>query len=276
MDTTSSLNHVREFWFESAATRLFCVECGAGRPIIMLHGGLADHSVSLAMVAPLATRYRIITPDLRASGKSWCPGPLTWDGLARDVAALMDHLEIPRALVGGGSGGSGVALRFALRHPERLAGLVLVKPVYAGSERGFSPVQAAAFEMMNAAGRRAPAEGVQVLRPLFARLPPEVKEQALAMLAGFDARSVAATTAFLASGAQPFDSVSELQGLRVPTLVIPEGDALHPAEVASLCCSNIPSCHACPSLTGASKAIEDFCEQHAVWRTEGAPVLSQP
>ena len=114
------LNSVmHELWFERDGGQLFAVETGQGPPIVMLHGGMASHVACLPLVAPLASRYRILTPDLRGSGMSWYGGPLTFDQLADDVEALLDHIGADRAVVGGVSAGSGVALRFALRFPKK-------------------------------------------------------------------------------------------------------------------------------------------------------------
>lgn len=251
---------MREFWFESAGVRLFAVEDGAGRPIVMLHGGMASHLASLPLVAPLASRYRILTPDLRGSGRSWSAAPLTFDQLADDVAALLDHIGADRAVVGGASGGSGVALRFALRHRGRISGLVLVKPVYAGEERGYTEAQRETFARMDAVASRALAEGVQVLRPLYANLPPEIREKALAMFEGFDAASVVATSRFIASGAQPFASAADLRSLAVPTLLVRGEDALHPAEVSDLHAGNIPGCRVAPASADVPAEIGAFCD----------------
>ena len=253
---------MRELWFESGGVRLFAVEDGAGRPIVMLHGPMASHLASLPLVAPLTSRYRVLAPDVRGSGKSWSGAPLSFDQLADDVAALLDHVGAEQAVVGGVSGGSGVALRFALRHPSRTAALVLVKPVYAGEERGYTEEQRQTFARMDAVASRALDEGVQVLRPLYANLPPPVREKALAMLEGFDAASVVATSRFVASGAQPFASAADLRSLAVPTLLIRGDDALHPAEVSDLYAENIPDCTVAPaSSADVAAAIGAFCDQ---------------
>lgn len=253
---------MREIWFEREGMRLFAVEDGEGRPIVMLHGGMASHVASLPLVAPLISRYRILTPDVRGNGKSWYGGPLTFDQLADDVEALLDHIGADRAVVGGVSGGSGVALRFALRHPSRTAGLVLVKPVYAGEERGYTAAQKQTFLMMDAVASRALDEGIQVLRPMYANLPPEIREKALAMLEGFDAASVVTTSRFIASGAQPFSSAGNLRSLSMPTLLVRGDDPLHPAEVSDLYAENIPNCKVAPaSTTDVAAEIGAFCDQ---------------
>jgi pimeloyl-ACP methyl ester carboxylesterase len=253
---------LHEIWFEREGTRLFAVEDGEGRPIVMLHGGMASHVASLPLVASLSSQYRILTPDLRGNGKSWYGGPLTFDQLANDVEALLDYIEADRAVIGGVSGGSGVALRFALRHPSRTAGLVLVKPVYAGEDRGYTEPQKQTFAMMDSMASRALDEGIQVLRPMYANLPPEIREKALAMLEGFDAASVVTTSRFIASGAQPFTSAADLRSLSMPTLIARGDDPLHPAEVSDLYAENIPSCTVAPASTmDIAGEIGAFCDQ---------------
>jgi pimeloyl-ACP methyl ester carboxylesterase len=168
-------------------------------------------------------------------------------------------------VVGGVSSGTGVVVRFALRHPERAAGLVLVSPIYGGAKAGLTAHQAETFRLMDAFGSRATAEGVHVLDPLYERLPSPVRERALRMVDGFDAASVAATTRFLASGAQPFDAFEELRAIDVPTLLVPGADELHPASVSEAHAASLPRCTVAANdgdvgAIGAIAAIGAFCE----------------
>ena len=94
---------MREFWFESEGTQLFAVEDGSGSMIVMLHGGMASHVAVLPMIAPLSSQYHVVAPDLRGSGKSWSGASLTFNQLADDVEALLDHLGVEHAVVGGRS-----------------------------------------------------------------------------------------------------------------------------------------------------------------------------
>src|SRR5262249_4656101 len=107
-----------DIWFGSAGTRLHAVAGGSGDPIILLLGGLADYRLCWVFGAPLAERFRVITPDLRGAGASIYREPLRWEQFADDLAALVRHLGVPRAVVGGVSFGAGVAVATALRHPE--------------------------------------------------------------------------------------------------------------------------------------------------------------
>jgi hypothetical protein len=95
---------------------------------------------------------------------------------------------------------------------------------------------------MDAVGRRAPAEGLQVMLPLFDALPPAIRERARAVVMTYDAASVAASTRFMNSGAQPFASGRELSAIAAPVLVVPGIDPTHPPEVAEVYRRNLPRC----------------------------------
>ncbi len=223
-----------------ADTTLYALDQGEGAAILFFHGGLADHRAALLHVGALAERLRLITPDLRGAGRSRWGGELSWALLAQDARDLLDHLGVERAVVGGVSMGSAVALRFALQFPERAAGLALVHPVYPGAELGVPEPSRLAMLAMDALGQRVRTEGTRALYPLFETLPAAIRGRAMAMVDSFDPESVAATTRFLASDAQPFQIAAELARLSVPTLVVPGVDPTHPAEVAERLAGAIP------------------------------------
>jgi 3-oxoadipate enol-lactonase len=251
-------SQLREIWFESKGRVLFACEQGAGTPLVFLHGGLADHRAALQRVGPLAAAHRLVTPDMRGSGRSHFAGELSWDLLADDLAALLGHLELDGAIVGGTSMGSGAALRFALRHPQLTRGLLLHAPVYAGGALGLNPAQRAAMAAMNEHGKRARLVGMEALRPLFERLPEAVRERALAMMLSFDPASVAATTRFLASGRQPFEELSELSAVAAKTLLVCDDDPEHPAELCRLYAAQLPDCTAINGLTTLTASFAMF------------------
>lgn len=205
--------------------RLFTVIGGEGRPLILLHGGLSSHLGVRVWCAPLDARYRVITPDLRASGRSIFHGDVTWDDLADDVAELIEE----PAAIGGVSFGAAVATKVALRHPHKVAALIVLSPAFDGV--ALTPTQHAAMQAMDAVGARAPAEGIEVLLPLFDHLPPAMRERAARVVTGYDPGSVAALTRFMATCPQPFTR-EDLATLAMPTLVVPGSDPTHPPEVA--------------------------------------------
>lgn len=230
------------------------------RPLILLHGGLADHRACRPFAEPLSARFRVITPDLLGAGRSHHVGPLSWDAIADHVAAGARRLGVERAIVGGISFGAGAAVRIALRHPALVEALILMTPAYGGAELGLDPAQRTAMQAMAAAGRRALTDGIAALHPLFAALPPEIQDRARAMVDSFDPASVAATTAFMASGAQPFATGAELAAITVPTLLVPGTDPTHPPEVAAVFVRHLPRCTVTESAEHAS-AIADFIDR---------------
>jgi 3-oxoadipate enol-lactonase len=100
---------------------------GGGLPLVLSHGFLMDHEMFAPQVNALRGRRRVITWDQRGHGGTRFDGELFsyWD-CADDLAALLDHLGIERAVVGGMSAGGFISLRLALLQPARVAGLVLI------------------------------------------------------------------------------------------------------------------------------------------------------
>jgi 3-oxoadipate enol-lactonase len=264
---------MQELWYEADGVRLYAVQQGGGRAIVLLHGGGGDHRACLAVVAPFSARHRVVVPDLRGSGRSWCADRLTWDRLAEDVRALMDHVGAGRAVVGGISMGTGVALRFAHRFPERTAGLVALAPVYRGEELGLTEYQAATFASLGPVLARAPEQGIQAFRPLYQK-SPAMEAYFDGMIGSLDLASFIATNQFMASGAQPFASVRDLASIAVPALLVRGNDPMHPPEISDLYAARIRRCTTVDLSNETDEesrnaaiaaAIEDFCERSAVW-----------
>lgn len=100
---------------------------GPGPVLVLGHGFLMDRTMFEPQVEALRSRARVVTWDQRGHGEADdAAGPYTYWDLADDLAGLLDHLDIGRAVVGGMSQGGFIALRFALRNPGRVAGLVLI------------------------------------------------------------------------------------------------------------------------------------------------------
>ena len=79
----------------------------------------------------LAESRRVIVPELQAHGRTAdIDRPITYEGMADDVAALIRHLGIGEADVFGYSMGAGVALQLAIRHPGVVRRLVAVSVSY--------------------------------------------------------------------------------------------------------------------------------------------------
>lgn len=100
----------------------------AGSPtVVAAHGITANHTSFDLVARDLATEVTVVAPDLRGRGRSnKVTGPFGITAHAADVVALLDHLEVERATVLGHSMGAWVATSTAVRHPDRVASLVLV------------------------------------------------------------------------------------------------------------------------------------------------------
>lgn len=96
---------------------------GPGLPLVLVHGFGCDRSVWDPVVAGLAGQ-RVIRPDLRGSGESDTgDGPALMEVLAGDLAALLDALQVERAVIAGHSLGGYVTFAFFRMYAERCAGL---------------------------------------------------------------------------------------------------------------------------------------------------------
>jgi len=107
---------------------LHVVEEGAGPAVLLVHGWpeLA-WSWRHQLPALAEAGYRAIAPDMRGYGRSSAPAAVDAYGieaLCGDLVGLLDALGVERAVVVGHDWGSMVAWNTALRHPERLAGVV--------------------------------------------------------------------------------------------------------------------------------------------------------
>src|ERR671935_1293946 len=128
---------------------------GAGRPIILLHGGLGSGEMFGPVLTLLAAEHQVVAVDLQGHGRTAdIDRPLDVRLMADDIAALIDHLGLDRPDVVGYSLGGGVALQTAARHPDRVGKLVAasasIRPdaIYPEIRAQQGQVNAAAAEFM--------------------------------------------------------------------------------------------------------------------------------
>jgi pimeloyl-ACP methyl ester carboxylesterase len=140
-----------------------------GVPLLLLHGFSHEAHVWDDFAPLVAPHYRVLALDHRGHGDSDRDPErrYDWDTLVADVEAVTAHLGIERLAIVGHSLGGRTAMRYAARHPERMAGLVIVDigpdldwrgvlkirdeaartPVDFGSEREFENLLSAALPM---------------------------------------------------------------------------------------------------------------------------------
>jgi pimeloyl-ACP methyl ester carboxylesterase len=116
---------------------------GEGEPLVLLHGAYMTVDGMAPLLAPLAEYRRVIAFEFQGHGRTGdADRPITYDGMADDAAALMEHLGIECADVVGFSMGAGVGLQLAIRHPERVRKLAVISSAYA-----YNGMPAEAIEM---------------------------------------------------------------------------------------------------------------------------------
>ena len=123
---------------EAGGTTFSCVEHGAGRPVLVLHGADVDHRETEACFEPAlggVPGLRRVYPDLPGMGRTAAPATMhSADDVVEALLALADAVsgEEPY-LLAGHSAGAYLARGMAARRPERVAGLALVCPLLMGA-----------------------------------------------------------------------------------------------------------------------------------------------
>lgn len=170
----------------SRAHRIHYREVGERGPALVLLQGIGldgrfwfDMPESLASDADKP--WRVLVPDNRGVGRSDLPGrPWSMADMADDVAAMLDHAGVRQAVIVGISMGGMIAQQVALRHPERVNGLVLMATT-PGLPHGKLPQLDTLGALLSAPLRK--AGHVQTLAKLV--LPQHSHARAPELLAGW-------------------------------------------------------------------------------------------
>ncbi|MER8749709.1 alpha/beta hydrolase [Mesorhizobium sp. M1050] len=220
---------------DDAALRVFDTR-QAGLPVVFQHG-LGGDAAQVALNFPDNPSYRRLTVECRAQGGSGAGSgrPFSIDMFADDVLAAADAAGIKHFVAGGISMGAAIALQLAVRYPDRVLGLVLVRPAWAfeAAPQNMRPYVEVAKFIRN--GSLDEARDAFAASATAARLRTEAPDN-LASLLGFFARENAAVfaevmQAIAADG--PGVTRVAATGLAIPTLVIGSGaDLVHPLATA--------------------------------------------
>ncbi|MEU3875846.1 MULTISPECIES: alpha/beta hydrolase [Streptomyces] len=123
---------------------------GEGMPVVLLHPGVGDSRIWDGVVPLLAPHHRVIRYDARGFGRS--PAPTVSYSNARDLAVVLDHFGLERAVLAGSSLGGATAVSVALAAPGRVAGLGLLCPGVTGYPELSSPAVTARIGELAKAG----------------------------------------------------------------------------------------------------------------------------
>jgi len=206
-------------------------DTGLGLPVVLLHGYPFNRSLWTEQVSALSNSYRVITPDLRGLGESDAtPGAATMNRMAQDVAALLDQLEISRAVIGGLSMGGYVALAFYKQFPSRVRGLVLADTrAQADTEEG-KQTRAQQAEKALAEGMAGIADSMlpKLLTPETVSKHPEIVKRVRDMMLKTKPEGAAGA---LLGMAEREDQTSLLAQINCPTLIlVGREDPITPAQ----------------------------------------------
>ena len=98
----------------------------------MLHGVASNHTRWSEFVShsTLAEKWNLLRPDLRGHGDSMFHGHISRSRWVADLKAIMEHEALPQVILLGHSLGAEIALDFSAAHPDSVAGLILIDPVF--------------------------------------------------------------------------------------------------------------------------------------------------
>lgn len=228
---------------EVNGARLYYEVAGAGHPLILIHAGIAHSRMWDEHVDAFAQRYQVVRYDLRGFGQSAMPpGPYAHRD---DLYGLLALLEIERAALVGVSMGGGIAIDFALEHPERVTALVPVASGVSGSKPPDALIQSwSEIEAMAEGGDVAGA--VELELRLWVDGPGRTPEQ-VAPAVRERVRIMETENAAQQEGqegtSQPLEppAIDRLGEIRAPTLVVVgDGDVPHILTTADRLAAGIP------------------------------------
>jgi pimeloyl-ACP methyl ester carboxylesterase len=226
---------VAEFSVASAGVTLAGEEAGEGTPVVLLHGLTATRRyVVMGSRALERSGHRVVTYDARAHGASTGaedPDAYDYDDLVEDLRAVMDDRGIDRAVLVGASMGAHTAVRMALDHPERVAGLVIATPAFDPEED-----REAGLERWDALSEGLRTGGVDGFVEAYG--DPQVPEQwketidkvLRQRLAAHEHPDAVADALHAVPRSRPFESWDELAEIAVPTVVVASRDDADPGH----------------------------------------------
>lgn len=105
---------------------LYYQEKGSGIPFVFLHGNSEDGNYFKSQIDYFSKNYRVIAVDTRGHGKSLRGNaPFTMDQFVEDLNNLLNKLELSQVILLGFSDGANIAMKFAIKYPDKIKALIL-------------------------------------------------------------------------------------------------------------------------------------------------------
>lgn len=212
------------------------IDEGSGLPIVWIHGfPLSGRIWSGQITMP---GFRHIVPDLAGFGKSTPDDTISIDAYASSIVALLDHLNINRALVAGLSMGGYITLALLRTVPERFSGVILVDTKETPDTPEGRARRLEAIDNVSSNGITGLVD--HMLPDLLFKASPRLIQQAREIM---EESSPRGTVNALRAMADRTDSSAVLRNLEAPALVIVGAqDTLTPPSDAERMAAMIPSC----------------------------------
>jgi pimeloyl-ACP methyl ester carboxylesterase len=236
-------------------------------PVVLLHGLSATRRY-VVMGSRLLERsgYRVIAYDARGHGRSTpAPQPRAYgyERLTGDLLAVLDALEIERAVLAGASMGAHTLVRLALEHPTRVAALALITPSYDPQAHVDQQRAYAGWDALARGLRESGVEGFLAAYD-FTGVPQKwrstVETVVRQRLSAHEHPLAVADALEAVPRSRPFEQLEQLSTISVPTLVIAsrdEADPGHPLAIGERYAQLIP---------GAQLLVEDPGSSPLAWQ----------
>jgi pimeloyl-ACP methyl ester carboxylesterase len=226
---------------------LSATDTGDGPAVVLLHGLTATKRYVVHGSSALErSGHRVIAYDARGHGDSDpapTPSAYTYDDLAADLLDVLDDHDVDRAVLAGASMGAHTAVRFALEHPGRVAGLVVITPAY-------EPGRDAGLDRWDRLSDGLRTGGVEGFVAAYGEppVPPQWRETVVRILRQRLSRhahpDAVADALRAVPRSAPFDAMDDLRRLDTPTTVVAdhdEADPEHPLAVGEAYTAAIPA-----------------------------------
>ena len=242
---------MREFSVARDGVSLSAQETGEGRPVVLAHGLTATRRyVVMGSSALSRSGHRVITYDARGHGASTPagePAAYTYEDLGRDMEAVLDDAGLDRAVLAGVSMGAHTLAWMALHRPERVAGLVFITPAFQGGPD--DPARIAHWDALSDGLRSGGIDGFLAAYGAngFDHVPEKWRETIVTVirqrLALHEHPEAVADALRAVPRSRPFNAMSDLGTINVPTAVVASDDAAdpeHPRAVGEAYAEAIP------------------------------------
>lgn len=222
--------------------------CGAGEPVVLIHGVGMARGVWTPQVEALARQHTVITYDMLGHGESDTPAEgVLLRHYGEQLKDLLDVLALPSAHVVGHSMGALVALEFALNHPGRARRVVAMNAVFQRTPEQRAAVVARAHALREA-GVHHNVE--QTIERWFGHPVPEALKSRAAQVEGF------------LRGAQPLGYARTYALFATSDAV--HADRLHTLDVPALFLTGELDANSSPAMSQAMSERAPHASWHAV------------